>query len=83
MYGESIEMFEAQLHERLNQLHEDHKTGCYQPLPLRRRPIPKPDNPRERRNLDIPTVSDRVAQAVVKGYLEPELEKFFHPDSYG
>jgi RNA-directed DNA polymerase len=28
-------------------------------------------------------VSDRIAQAVVKGYLEPELEKHFHPDSYG
>ena len=31
----------------------------------------------------VPTVSDRIAQAVVKGYLEPELEKYFHPDSYG
>ena len=31
----------------------------------------------------VPTVSDRIAQAVVKGYLEPELEKHFHPDSYG
>ena len=31
----------------------------------------------------MPTVSDRIAQAVVKGYLEPELEKHFHPDSYG
>ena len=35
------------------------------------------------RPLGIPTVSDRIAQAVVKGYLEPELEKHFHPDSYG
>jgi RNA-directed DNA polymerase len=31
----------------------------------------------------MPTVSDRIAQAVVKAYLEPELEKHFHPDSYG
>ena len=31
----------------------------------------------------VPTVSDRIAQAVVKGYLEPELERHFHPDSYG
>src|SRR5271166_3041441 len=31
----------------------------------------------------VPTVSDRIAQGVVKGYLEPELEKHFHPDSYG
>jgi RNA-directed DNA polymerase len=33
--------------------------------------------------LTVPTVSDRIAQAVVKGYLEPELEKHFHSDSYG
>jgi RNA-directed DNA polymerase len=31
----------------------------------------------------VPTVGDRIAQAVVKAYLEPELEKHFHPDSYG
>jgi group II intron reverse transcriptase/maturase len=35
------------------------------------------------RPLGIPTVTDRIAQAVVKAYLEPELEKHFHPDSYG
>ena len=33
--------------------------------------------------MGIPTVSDRIAQAVVKAYLEPELEKHFHADSYG
>jgi RNA-directed DNA polymerase len=31
----------------------------------------------------IPTVADRIAQAGVKAYLEPELEEHFHPDSYG
>ena len=31
----------------------------------------------------MPTVSDRIAQTVVKRYLEPELEPIFHPDSYG
>jgi RNA-directed DNA polymerase len=31
----------------------------------------------------IPTVSDRIAQTVVKLYLEPEVEPYFHPDSYG
>jgi RNA-directed DNA polymerase len=31
----------------------------------------------------MPTVSDRVAQAVVKAYLEPEGERHCHPDSYG
>ncbi len=31
----------------------------------------------------MPTVADRVAQTVVRMYLEPEVEPFFHPDSYG
>ncbi len=31
----------------------------------------------------MPTVADRIAQTVVKQALEPELEKHFHPDSYG
>jgi len=35
------------------------------------------------RPLGIPTVADRVAQMVVKQYLEPILEPYFHPDSYG
>ena len=35
------------------------------------------------RPLGIPTVADRIVQMVVKEQLEPELEKQFHPDSYG
>ena len=30
-----------------------------------------------------PTVSDRIAQMVVKLYVEPQLDGLFHPDSYG
>ena len=33
--------------------------------------------------MGIPTVADRVAQTVVKGRLEEQVEKLFHPDSYG
>ena len=33
--------------------------------------------------LGIPSVSDRIAQTVVKLYLEPEMDNYFHPDSYG
>lgn len=35
------------------------------------------------RPLGIPTVADRIAQMVAKQYLEPELERHFHPNSYG
>jgi len=31
----------------------------------------------------IPTVSDRIAQQVVRSRLEPEVDRLFHADSYG
>ena len=31
----------------------------------------------------VPTVSDRIAQMVVKQMIEPDLDPFFLPDSYG
>jgi group II intron reverse transcriptase/maturase len=43
--------------------------------------IPKVDG--GTRPLGIPTVADRVAQEVVRRYLEPRLEPVFHADSYG
>src|SRR5438876_6109563 len=56
-------------------------SGSYVPPPVKRVHIDKRGG--GSRPLGIPTVSDRIAQAVVKGYLEPELEKHFHPNSYG
>jgi RNA-directed DNA polymerase len=35
------------------------------------------------RILGVPTVSDRIAQMVVKLYVEPQLDGMFHQDSYG
>jgi RNA-directed DNA polymerase len=35
------------------------------------------------RQLGIPTVSDRIAQMVVKSRLEPVIDPLFHPDSFG
>ena len=79
--GQTIEAFEAKVGDNLYKLWNRMASGSYHPSPVRRVEIPKADG--GVRPLGIPTVEDRVAQTVVKEVLEPELEKHFHPDSYG
>ena len=78
---QSIEEFGLDLENNLYKLWNRMSAGSYFPPPVKRVQIDKRDG--GKRFLGIPTVSDRIAQAVVKGYLEPELERHFHPDSYG
>jgi len=78
---QSLEEFEVDLANNLYRLWNRMSSGSYIPPPVRRVEIPKRDG--GVRALGIPTVADRIAQAVVKAALEPELEKHFHPDSYG
>ena len=79
--GQSIAEFEEDLKNNLFKIWNRMSSGSYFPPPVRRVDIPKDDG--RMRPLGIPTVADRIAQTVVKRYLEPILEEYFHPDSYG
>ncbi len=78
---QTLDDFDQDLGNNLYKLWNRMASGSYHPLPVKRVEIPKADG--GIRPLGIPTVRDRIAQTVVKQVLEPELEKHFHPDSYG
>ena len=78
---QSIEEFEEDVSNNLYKLWNRMSSGSYHPPAVRRAEIPKRDG--GKRPLGIPTVADRIAQTVVKMYLEPDVEPHFHVDSYG
>lgn len=79
--GQSLDDFAKDLTNNLYKLWNRMASGSYFPPPVLRVEIPKASG--GVRPLGIPTVADRVAQMVVKQFLEPELEPVFDPDSYG
>jgi len=79
---QSIQNFEQDLKGNLYKVWNRLSSGSYIPPPVRAVEIPKADG-RSVRVLGVPTVADRVAQTVVRLYLEPGVEQVFHPDSYG
>jgi RNA-directed DNA polymerase len=78
---QTIADFERNLKRNLYKIWNRMSSGSYFPPPVRTVKIPKANG--GERKLGIPTVSDRIAQQVVKSRLEPQVDPLFHPDSYG
>ena len=78
---ETIEKFNQDMSKNLYKIWNRMASGSYFPPPVRTVFIPKKQG--GLRPLGIPTVSDRIAQGVVKDHLEPEMERIFHNSSFG
>jgi RNA-directed DNA polymerase len=70
-----VESFLKQIQDELDQ-------NTYQPMPVRKKEIPK-DGGTKVRVLSIPTIRDRVVQGALKLILEPIFEADFQSGSYG
>ncbi len=79
--GQTMEDFDYNLKNNLYKIWNRMSSGSYFPPPVRRVDIPKSNG--KLRPLGIPTISDRIAQTVIKNRLEPIVEPNFHNDSYG
>jgi len=78
---QSLADFDEDLKSNLYKLWNRLSSGSYFPPPVMAVAIPKKSG--GERVLGIPTVSDRIAQMVVKLEFEPKAEQQFLPDSYG
>ncbi|WP_199233774.1 group II intron reverse transcriptase/maturase [Pedobacter sp. HMWF019] len=79
--GVSLDEFAKDLKGNLYKLWNRMTSGSYYPKSLREKKIDKGGG--KFRSLGIPCVEDRIAQSVMKTYLEPLAEPTFHEDSYG
>jgi RNA-directed DNA polymerase len=79
--AQTIADFQSGLLEELTCLVNELRTKTYQPQPVRRVSIPKPDG--GERHLGIPSVRDRVVQQALLDILQPIFDPEFHPSSYG
>jgi hypothetical protein len=77
---QSLEDFDRDRRNNLYKLWNRMSSGSYMPPPVRAVSIPKKSG--GERILGIPTVTDRIAQMVVKLQFEPEVEPHFLEDSY-
>ncbi len=79
--GMSFKDFEKDLSGNLYKLWNRMSSGSYFPCAVKEVEIPKSDG--SKRKLGIPTIIDRIAQTVVKEYLNKTVDCKFEENSYG
>jgi RNA-directed DNA polymerase len=80
--GITIDKYEENLEENLEQLKNEVMSWKYKPTPVRRVEIPKPGG-KGVRLLGIPIVKDRVLHMAIKMVLEPLIDPTFSKSSFG
>lgn len=80
--GVTIDKFEENLEEELNQLRHEVLNWKFKPTPVRRVEIEKPGG-KGVRLLGIPIIRDRVLHMAIKMAIEPALDPKFSKNSFG
>src|SRR5580765_5355854 len=79
--GMTVEELPEYLEQHWPAIREQLLSGTYQPMPVKRVEIAKPD--RGVRKLGIPTVKDRLVQQMVQQVLQKQWDPTFSEHSYG
>ncbi len=80
--GMTVEALEGFCREHWTRIREELLCGTYEPQPVRRVEIPKPDG-KGVRTLGIPTVLDRLIQQALNQVLTPIFDPTFSDGSFG
>lgn len=81
MDGQTVDAFAVNIDAELTCLQKELQEWRYEPKPVRRVEIPKPNG--GVRLLGVPSVRDRVVQTAIKNLLEPIFDPTFSEHSYG
>lgn len=79
--GVSVASFDTKVNVFITELANDLKAGKWTPQPYMGITIPKKD--KEKRNLGLLSVKDKIVQTAIKALVEPKCEKLFVNNSYG